>query len=128
MPESPEPAPRTPSSSGRTAAAAAQRLRATAAARAAVARILAVRGQVAFVQQERRAAQGQPRCVLARDLVVVPADRRVGEVDGCPFYVDADLDDVRGRPAYELDVAAGEAREPLRGADPTLHFVVRLAA
>ena len=108
--------------------AAGARLTATAAAQAALARIEALRGELALVLPVRQSLQELPRCVPAREFFIAPSDRRLGAVGACGCYVDADLDDARGRPAYELDLADGEPTEPVLGADPHRHFVLRVAA
>lgn len=50
-----------------------------------------------------------PMCLRAGDLPAGPHDARLGSVAGVPVVIDEDQDDRWNRPAFRLDVAAGEA-------------------
>ncbi len=66
-----------------------------------------------------------PMCFPAGEFRVGANDLLVGEVYGCPFYVDADQYERLGRPAFLLDVGpgagSGMSLEGLHG----VHFAVR---
>ncbi len=66
-----------------------------------------------------------PLCLRQGELLLGPGDLLLGEVAGVPFYVDAEQYERWRRPAFQLDVAAGEGDtfslgRPLRlaGAEP----------
>jgi uncharacterized protein (DUF779 family) len=80
---------------------------ATAAAIAEVERLKAEHGPLEFFQSGGCCDGSSPMCFPAGELLLGPGDVRVGEIDGCPFYVDADLYERWARPAFVLDVAPG---------------------
>jgi len=63
-----------------------------------------------------------PMCFPAGELLLGPGDVRVGEIDGCPFYVDVDLYERWGRPAFVLDVAPGAGSSMSLEGLHDLHF------
>src|SRR5690349_23558045 len=84
------------------------RVTATAAAREAIARLRADRGgAVMFVQSGGCCAGSTPMCFPAGEFLVGGNDVLLGEIDGCPFYIDRQLDEAWGEAGVELDVAAG---------------------
>ena len=65
-----------------------------------------------------------PMCFPDGELLLGPNDLLLGEVDGTPFYVDAELYQRWNRPAFVLDVAPGAGSGlSLEGAHD-LHFRV----
>jgi uncharacterized protein (DUF779 family) len=48
-----------------------------------------------------------PTCLPEGELLLGPGDLLLGEVDGCPFLVDAEQYERWNRPALVLDVAPG---------------------
>ncbi len=102
------------------------RITATAAAREALTRLRAGRGgPVMFVQSGGCCAGSVPMCYPAGEFLVGAGDVRLGEVDGCPFYIDRRLDDALGRSLFVLDVAAGDPEGFSLPAGPGTHFVTR---
>ncbi|NTW39774.1 MAG: DUF779 domain-containing protein [Cellulomonadaceae bacterium] len=100
------------------------RLTATDAARAAIAALRADRGEaVMFVQSGGCCAGSTPMCYPLGEFLVGDVDVLVGEVDGCPFYIDTRLDAAWGTPLFVLDVAPGEPEGFSLGAGPGLRFV-----
>jgi uncharacterized protein (DUF779 family) len=64
-------------------------------------------------------------CFPEGELLLGPSDLLLDEIDGCPFYVDAEQDERWKRPSFVLDVAPGEGSGmSLEGAHG-LHFVAR---
>jgi uncharacterized protein (DUF779 family) len=104
------------------------RVEATLAARQAITRLLAVRGgPVMFVQSGGCCAGSTPMCFPAGELIIGDIDVLLGEIDGCPFYIDSRLDEAWGRDRLVLDVAAGPPEGFSLAAGDNLHFVTRSA-
>ena len=82
------------------------RVDATPAAREAITRLRADRGEpVMFVQSGGCCAGSTPMCFPAGELIIGDIDILLGEIDGCPFYIDSRLDEAWGRDRLVLDVA-----------------------
>jgi uncharacterized protein (DUF779 family) len=64
-------------------------------------------------------------CYPAGEFIIGDNDQLLGEIDGCPFYIDTRLDDAWGRQQFILDVAAGQPEGFSLPAGPGRHFVVR---
>lgn len=103
------------------------RLSATAAARSAIAGLRAAGVHPMFVQSGGCCAGSVPMCFPDGEYLVGPGDRLLGDIDGCPFYVDARVDDAVGRPSVVLDVAPGSAEGFSLPAGAGRHFVSRTA-
>ena len=96
---------------------------ATEAALAVVGRLRAEHGPLVFFQSGGCCDGSSPMCFREGELVVGPNDLLLDEVDGCPFYIDAEQYERWNRPSFVLDVAAGEGSGmSLEGAHD-LHFV-----
>jgi hypothetical protein len=101
------------------------RVRATDAALAAIERLRARHGPLVFVQSGGCCDGSSPICLCEGELLLGPEDLVVGEVAGCPFYVDRDQDERWKRPSFVIDVAPGAGDSfSLEGPDG-LHFVAR---
>lgn len=103
------------------------RISATPAARRAIAALRAeLGGPVMFVQSGGCCAGSTPMCFRDGEFLVGDVDVLLGDLDGCPFYIDARLDDAWGRGHLLLDVAAGppEGFSLAAGAEDR-HFVTR---
>ena len=73
--------------------AGATRITATPAAREAIRRLRAARGEpVMFVQSGGCCAGSVPMCFPLGEFLVGDVDVLLGEIDGCPFYIDRRLD------------------------------------
>jgi uncharacterized protein (DUF779 family) len=106
--------------------ASASRIAATPAARQAIARLRAARGQqLMFVQSGGCCAGSTPMCYPDGEFVVGDIDVLLGDIDGCPFYIDRRLDQAWHQEQFILDVAAGDPEEFSLGAGPNLRFVTR---
>ena len=102
------------------------RLSASAAARTAISRLRAARGgPVMFVQSGGCCAGSTPMCFPAGEFLTGPGDVLLGEIEGCPFYIDRSLDVAWGESQFELDVAAGDPEGFSLAAGPGEHFVTR---
>ena len=99
---------------------------ATAAAIAEVGRLKAEHGPLEFFQSGGCCDGSSPMCFPAGELLVGPGDILLGEIDASPFYVDADLYERWGRPAFVLDVAPGAGSSLSLEGLHDVHF--RLAA
>jgi uncharacterized protein (DUF779 family) len=105
------------------------RVEATSAARQAITRLRAVQGgPVMFVQSGGCCAGSTPMCYPAGELIIGDIDVLLGEIDGCPFYIDSRLDDAWGRDGLVLDVTHGPPEGFSLAAGDDLHFVTRSAA
>ena len=98
-------------------------LTATPAARRAIAALRAAHGPLMFVQSAGCCDGSSPMCFAAGEFLVGDGDVLLGEIDGCPFYIDRRLDEAWQRGSYVLDVAAGEPEGFSLPAGPGLRFV-----
>jgi uncharacterized protein (DUF779 family) len=111
-----------------TSRAIGQRIIATRAARQAIKRLRADRGgPVMFVQSGGCCAGSVPMCFPSGEFLTGLSDVLLGEVDGCPFYIAAALDQALGHPRLILDVAAGQPEGFSLGAGPGQRFITRTA-
>jgi uncharacterized protein (DUF779 family) len=103
------------------------RVTATAAARQAIARLRAARGEdvLMFIQSGGCCAGSTPMCYPAGELVLGDSDLLLGVIDECPFYIDRRLDVAWHQDEFVLDVAAGEAEGFSLPAGDDLRFVTR---
>jgi uncharacterized protein len=101
------------------------RVVATPAALEAIARLEAAVGPVMFFQSGGCCEGSVPICFREGELVLGDHDVLIGEVGGCPFYVDARQAGVYRRSELLLDVAAGEPEGFSLPAAGGQHFVVR---
>jgi len=100
------------------------RITATPAAREAIARLRAARGgPVMFVQSGGCCAGSTPMCYPMGEFILGDVDLLLGDVDGCPFYIDKRLDEAWHQDVFLLDVAEGEPEGFSLGAGEDLHFV-----
>jgi uncharacterized protein (DUF779 family) len=105
------------------------RITATPAAREAISRLRAARGgPVMFVQSAGCCAGSTPMCYPLGEFVVGDIDVLLGEVDGCPFYIDQRLDRAWHQDQFLLDVADGGPEGFSLSAGDDLHFVTRAPA
>lgn len=81
-----------------------------------------------FVQSAGCCAGSTPMCFPGGEFLVGNGDVLLGEVDGCPVYIDARLDDALGRADYVLDVEAGHPEGLSLAAGEEQHFVTRVSA
>jgi hypothetical protein len=102
----------------------APRIVATEAAVAEIRRLRAEHGPLEFFQSGGCCDGSSPMCFPAGEFRVGSNDLLVGEVDGCPFYVDADQYQRWGRPAFLLDVGPGAGSGMSLEGLHDVHFMV----
>lgn len=66
-------------------------------------------------------------CFPAGEFIVGDGDVLLGEIDGCPFYIDARLHAAWRCDRLILDIEAGSPEGFSLGAGPHAHFVTRPA-
>jgi len=104
------------------------RISATPAAREAIARLRADRGEpVMFVQSGGCCAGSTPMCFPDGEFVIGAGDVLLGEIDDCPFYIDARLDEAWRHDSLVLDVGTGPPEGFSIAAGENLHFVTHSA-
>jgi len=100
------------------------RITATLSAREAITRLRAARGgPVMFVQSGGCCAGSTPMCFPMGEFLIGDVDVLLGDIDGCPFYIDKRLDEAWHQDQFLLDVAAGEPEGFSLPAGDNLHFV-----
>ena len=102
------------------------RISATPAAREAVLRLRAARGHpLMFVQSGGCCAGSTPMCFPAGEFLTGSGDLLLGEIEGCPFYIDSRLYAAWNEAELILDVGPGEPEGFSLGPGNGMHFVVR---
>src|SRR5689334_14989238 len=81
---------------------------ATPEALAAIERLRAAHGPLAFFQSGGCCDGSCPMCLTAGELPPGPGDVRLGEIGGAPFYIDGDQYQRWGRPDFVVDVTGDE--------------------
>ncbi len=103
------------------------RVSATPAARQAITDLTARRGPVMFVQSGGCCGGSSAMCFPRGEFLTGAGDLLLGEVAGCPFWIEAQLYETWGRPHLVLDVEPGYAEGFSLGAGRERHFVTRTA-
>jgi uncharacterized protein (DUF779 family) len=80
---------------------------ATRAARAEIGRLEAEHGPLVFFQSGGCCDGSSPMCFPEGELRIGSNDLFLGEVERCPFYIDAEQYERWGRPAFVLDLGSG---------------------
>jgi len=105
------------------------RISATPAAREAIRRLRAARGQaLMFVQSAGCCAGSVPMCFPSGEFVVGDLDVLLGVIEGCPFYMDARIYRSWDDAELVLDVAAGDPEGFSLSPGDGLRFVTKAAA
>ncbi len=100
------------------------RITATPAACSAIRQLRAALGRnVMFVQSAGCCAGSTPMCFADGEFIVGSTDELLGQVEGCPFYIDRRLDQAWGCDRFVLDVRPGDPEGFSLGAGAGLHFV-----
>ncbi|MGE5286388.1 MAG: DUF779 domain-containing protein [Micromonosporaceae bacterium] len=107
------------------AAETVPRVVATEAARKAIARLRAVHGPLMFVQSAGCCGGSAPMCFRSGEFLTGAGDLLLGEVEGCPFYMDARQYAAWHADQLVLDVAPGMAEGFSLPAGEGAHFVLR---
>ena len=102
------------------------RISATPAAREAIRRLRAARGEgLMFVQSAGCCAGSVPMCFPAGELIIGDVDLLLGVIEGCPFYIDARTYKSWDNPQLVLDIAPGNPEGFSLGPSCGLQFVTR---
>jgi len=64
-------------------------------------------------------------CFPAGEFITGSVDLLLGEIEGCPFYIDSRLYEAWNKAELTLDVAAGDPEGFSLGPGGGMHFVVR---
>lgn len=101
---------------------------ATEAARELILRLVARSGPLIFMQSGGCCEGSAPMCLPEGELLPGPNDLLIGEIAGCPFYIDQEQYERWNRPQFLIDVLPGASDtfslEGLEG----VHFVTRTDA
>ena len=98
---------------------------ATPAALDTIERLVQKHGPLAFFQSGGCCDGSAAMCLAQGEMAPGPSDLKLGELGGCPFYVDRDQYQRWGSPEFVIDVAPGAAGGfSLEGLDD-VHFVTR---
>jgi uncharacterized protein (DUF779 family) len=106
----------------------APRIAAAEPALAELARLRAEHGPLLLFLSGGCCDGSSPMCFPEGELLLGPNDLLLGEVGGCPFYIDADQYERWKRPALVLEVAAGAGSGMSLEGMHDLHFRVRAPA
>jgi uncharacterized protein (DUF779 family) len=101
------------------------RVVATPAALEALGHVVAERGPVIFFQSGGCCDGSLPMCFSVGEFVIGSHDVLLGEVGGCPFYIDARQYKVWRHTQLILDVGAGEPEGFSLPAGEDQHFIIR---
>ena len=101
------------------------RVVATVAALAELGRLKERYGPLMLFQSGGCCDGSSPMCFPDGELLLGPNDLLLGEVDGCPFYIDAEQYERWNRPTLALDVGEGAGSGMSLEGVHDLHFVVR---
>ncbi len=80
---------------------------ATEPAIAEIGRLRAAHGPLMFFHSGGCCDGSSPMCFPEGEFLLGPNDLLLGEVDGCPFYIDAEQYERWKRPTFVLDVVRG---------------------
>ena len=97
---------------------------ATESAVAEIGRLRAEHGPLMFFQSGGCCDGSSPMCFPEGELLLGPNDLLLGEVDGCPFYIDAEQYERWKRPTFVLDVVRGAGSGMSLEGVHDLHFRV----
>ena len=111
--------------SGTDERSAVARVVATPAALEAIAHLVAERGPVMFFQSGGCCDGSMPMCFADGEFVIGSHDVRLGDVGGCPFYIDARQFHVWKQTQLILDVSIGEPEGFSLAAGEDRHFTIR---
>jgi uncharacterized protein (DUF779 family) len=98
---------------------------ATQAAHDLIMRLKARYGSLMFMQSGGCCDGSAPVCLCEGELLLGPNDLLLGEIAGCPFYIDREQYERWRKPQFLIDVAQGEGDTfSLEGPDG-VHFIAR---
>jgi len=98
---------------------------ATDAARALILRLKDRHGPLIFMQSGGCCDGSSPMCIRDGDLLIGPNDLLLGEIEGCPFYIDQEQYERWRQPQFLIDVAPGDGDTFSLEGPEGMHFVAR---
>jgi uncharacterized protein (DUF779 family) len=101
---------------------------ATEAACELIARLKAGYGPLIFMQSGGCCEGSAPMCLPEGDLLLGPGDLLLGEIAGCPFYIDQEQYERWNRPQFQIDVVPGESDTFSVEGPEGVHFITRTDA
>lgn len=104
-----------------------ENIMATEKARDLIARLKTRYGSLMFVQSGGCCDGSSPVCLRDGEMLLGPGDLRLGEIEGCPFYIDRELYERWRKPQFLIDVAQGEGDTFSIEGPEGMHFVARTA-
>jgi uncharacterized protein (DUF779 family) len=91
-------------------------------------RLRAKHGPLAFFQSGGCCEGSAAMCLTRGELLEADSDLKLGEIGGCPFFVDREQWERWGEPEFVIDVASGEAGGFSLEGPEGVHFVTRTPA
>ena len=98
---------------------------ATEAARTLIVRLKSRYGPLIFMQSGGCCDGSSPMCLQQGDLLLGPNDLWLGEVEGCPFYIDQEQYERWRKPQFLIDVSPGDGDTFSLEGPEGVHFVAR---
>lgn len=98
---------------------------ATEAAIALIEKLKARLGPLMFVQSGGCCDGSSPVCLPKGELLLGPEDLRLGDIAGCPFYIDREQYERWGRPRLLIDVGPGGGDSFSLEGSEGVHFIAR---
>ncbi len=98
---------------------------ATPAALEAISRLVSEKGPVMFFQSGGCCDGSLPMCFEAGEFIIGDRDVLLGEVGGCPYYIDERQYEAWKRTQLILDVGEGDPEGFSLAAGEGIHFIVR---
>jgi len=102
-----------------------QRVTATEAALDAIGRLVSRHGPLMFVQSGGCCDGSSPICLPQGELMLGQGDVHLGDIAGCPFYVDREQYERWRRPQFVIDVGAGGGDAFSLECSDGIHFLAR---
>ncbi len=82
-------------------------------------------GPLMFVQSGGCCDGSAPMCFQEGEFLLGPGDLLLGEIAGCPYYMDTDLFERWGRPRLLIDCALGSGDSFSIEGTRDMHFIAR---
>ena len=97
----------------------------TEKARDLIARLKTRYGSLMFVQSGGCCDGSSPVCLHEGEMLLGPGDLLLGEIAGCPFYIDREQYERWRKPQFLIDVSPGEGDTFSIEGPEGMHFVAR---
>jgi len=97
----------------------------TEKARDLIARLKTRYGSLMFVQSGGCCDGSSPVCLREGEMLLGPGDLLLGEIAGCPFYIDQEQYERWNKPQFLIDVSPGEGDTFSIEGPEGMHFVAR---